>query len=186
MTKVKWSLDLKHSELGFKIRHLMISNVSGFIRDFKVEAETEGDDLSTAQIVLTAAMDSISTNNTQRDAHLRNADFFETDKHPELRFTSTRIEPANENTFKLYGDLTLKGITKPVQLSVEYSGITKDPWGSQRAGFMVTGKINRNDWGVSFNSIMETGGLGLGEEVKINSEIQLVKQAIAEPVSAAA
>jgi polyisoprenoid-binding protein YceI len=123
-------------------------------------------------------MDSISTNNDQRDAHLRQSDFFETDKYPELEFKSTKVDTIDSESFTLYGDLTLKGITKPVQLNVEFNGVAKDPWGGERAGFLVTGKIKRSDWGVNFNAALETGGVVLGEEVKISSEIQMVKQAV--------
>src|SRR3954468_9407670 len=178
MATTKWILDPTHSELGFKIKHLMITNVSGSFKNFQGEVETEGEDFSTAQINATVDMASISTNNEQRDAHLRNSDFFEVEKHPELTFKSTRIEKVDSDTFTLYGELTLKGITKPVKLNVEYNGVTKDPWGGERAGFVLTGKINRSEWGVNFNGVLETGGLMLGEEVKINSEVQLVKQAV--------
>lgn len=178
MTKTKWILDPTHSELGFKIKHLMISNVSGFLKNFEAEVEMDESDFSTAQINLSAEMASITTNNEQRDGHLRNADFFEVEKYPTLKFRSTKIDKIGNDSFAVYGELTLKGITKPVKLNVEYNGITKDPWGGERTGFLVTGKINRSEWGVNFNSVLETGGVALGEEVKINSEIQLVKQAV--------
>ena len=178
MATIKWQLDPAHSELGFKIRHLMITNVSGSFKNFSVQAETEGADFTTAKITATADMSSISTNNAQRDEHLRTADFFEVEKHPELEFVSSNIEKIDSNSFILHGALTLKGVTKPVKLNVEFSGVTKDPWGGERAGFTVSGKINRSDWGVNFNGVLETGGLMLGEEVKIQSEAQLVKQAV--------
>ena len=178
MAATKWILDPTHSELGFKIKHLMISNVSGSFKAFQAEVETEDVDFTTAQISLTAEMASIFTNNEQRDTHLRTSDFFEVENYPELRFTSTKVERTDSDTFTVYGQLTLKGVTKPVTLNVEYSGVTKDPWGGERAGFIVTGKIRRSDYGVNFNATMETGGVVLGEEVKINSELQLVKQAI--------
>lgn len=178
METTKWVLDPKHSELGFKIKHLMITNVSGSIKDFEAEVITSDTDFSTAQINLSAEMGSITTNNEQRDAHLRAADFFEVDKYPELKFRSTKVERTDDDTFALYGELTLKGVTKPVKLKAEYSGIAKDPWGGERAGFAITGKINRSDWGVSFNGVLETGGVMLSEEVRINGEIQLVKQAV--------
>jgi polyisoprenoid-binding protein YceI len=173
-----WVLDPTHSELGFKIKHLMISNVSGALKSFRAEVETVGVDFSTAQISLSADMASISTNNDQRDAHLRNSDFFEVDKYPELKFTSTKLEKIDSDIFALFGDLTLKGVTRPVKLNIEFNGVTKDPWGGERAGFVVTGKINRSEWGVNFNGVLETGGVMLSEEVRINSEIQLVKQAV--------
>ena len=181
MAKTKWLLDPVHSGLQFKIKHLVISNVSGAFKSFNATVETEGEDFSTALINLAAEMASISTNNEQRDAHLRNSDFFEVEKYPELQFKSTKIEKRDSDNYILYGDLTLKGVTKPIHVNVEFNGIAKDPWGGERAGFVVTGKINRSDWGVSFNSILETGGVALSEEVKISSELELVKQEIGVP-----
>ena len=178
MATTKWVLDPTHSELGFKIKHLMISNVSGSLKSFEAEVETQGEDFTTAQINLSANMASISTNNDQRDAHLRNSDFFEVEKYPELKFTSTKLEKIDSDTFALFGDLTLKGVTRPVKLNVEFNGVTKDPWGGERAGFVVTGKINRSDWGINFNAALETGGVVLSEEVRIFSELQLVKQVV--------
>lgn len=177
MATTNWTFDPIHSELGFKIKHLMITNVSGSFKNFQVDISIEGNDFITAQVVTKADMHSINTNNEQRDAHLRNADFFEADTYPELVFTSTRIEKVDDETFYMHGDLTLKGITKPVTLTVEHSGLTKDPWGSERIGFVVTGKIKRSEWGINFNAALETGGVVLSEEVKIYSEIQLVKAA---------
>lgn len=178
MATTKWLLDPTHSELGFKVKHLMISNVSGTFKSFSAEMETEDADLTRARIKLTAQVASISTNNDQRDAHLRNSDFFEADTYPELQFLSTRVEKVDNETFNLFGELTLKGVTKPVKLTVDYNGVTKDPWGNQRAGFTVSGKINRKDWGLSYNAVLETGGVALGEEVKISADIQMVKEAV--------
>jgi polyisoprenoid-binding protein YceI len=178
MAKTKWVIDPTHSEIGFKIKHLMISNVSGAFTQFSGEAETDGSDFSTLKINLTADMSSISTNNEQRDAHLRNADFFEVEKYPALIFQSTKVEKSEDDQFIVLGELTLKGITKPVKLNVEFNGLSKDPWGGERAGFVVTGKINRSDWGVNFNGVLETGGVVLSEEVKLVSEVQFVKQAV--------
>jgi polyisoprenoid-binding protein YceI len=181
MATTKWIMDPTHSELGFKIRHLMISNVSGTFTDFQVEMLTNDEDLTTATVHLTAKMDSVNTNNAHRDEHLRNADFFESGKYPDMKFISTKIIKKDEEKFELYGDLTLKGITKPVLLQVEYGGVTNDPWGGKRAGFMITGKINRTEWNMTFNSVLETGGVALAEEVRIFSEVQMVKQQVAEP-----
>jgi polyisoprenoid-binding protein YceI len=178
MASTKWTLDPTHSELGFKIKHLMITNVSGFFNKFQVEGETKNEDFTTAKIKLTADMNSIHTNNEQRDAHLRNADFFETDQHPKMIFESTSIEKVDSENFRLSGNLTLKNISHPVVLNVEFGGITKDPWGGERAGFTVSGKIRRSDWGIRFG-LMEAGGAMLGDEVKIHSELQLVKQMVA-------
>lgn len=182
MKSTKWNLDPTHSELGFKIKHLMITNVSGVFKNFSVVAETPGDDFTKANIRVTAEMASISTNNEQRDAHLRNADFFETDKYPELIFQSTSIEKNGDDELTVYGDLTMKGITREVKLDVEYGHVANDPWGGERAGFAITAKIRRSDWGITFNGVLETGGVVLGEEVKLVAEIQLVKEMVAELV----
>lgn len=181
MTTTKWSLDPTHSEIGFKIKHLMISNVSGNFNKFDVQVETNGDDFANATVTANIDVASINTNNEQRDAHLANADFFETDKHPNIIFKSTKVEKVDDDTFNLYGDLTIKETTKPVKLSVEYSGIAKDPWGNVKAGFTINGKINRKDWGINYNAVLETGGIMLGEELKVNGEIQLVKQTELQP-----
>ena len=177
MGNTKWVIDPTHSEIGFKIKHLMITNVSGRFDSFEAEVQTEGEDFATAQIEARIKTSSINTGNLQRDEHLRHSDFFEVEAHPEILFNSTKVEKIDNDNFVLYGNLSLKGATKPVKLNVEYSGITKDPWGGQRAGFIITGKISRSEFGLNFNAALETGGLVLGEEVKINSEIQLVKQA---------
>lgn len=181
METTKWTLDPTHSELNFRIKHLMITNVSGNIKKFTVGVTTSGDDFTTAKIKLDADLDSISTNNEQRDAHLRTGDFFEIEKYPQLHFQSEKITRKDDENFIVHGNLSIKGITKPVKLDVEMGGIATDPWGNEKAGFVVTGKINRADWGINFNSALETGGLLLGEEVKIAADIQLVKQVVAVP-----
>ena len=178
MANTKWIIESTHSELGFKIKHLMITNVSGTFKEFTGVVETEDHDFTTAAIELSAAISSISTNNEQRDAHLLASDFFEADLYPTLKFRSAKVERKDSDNFIVTGDLTLKGVTKEVRLNTEFSGITKDPWGGQRAGFVVSGKINRSDFGLNFNAVLETGGMVLSEEVKIYSEVQLVKQVV--------
>jgi len=177
MAQTKWVLDPSHSELGFKIKHLMISNVTGKFTKFDVEAETEGDDFSHAKVIANVDVASINTSNEQRDEHLRNADFFEVGNHPNMKFESTRVEKVDDVTFNLYGDLTIKSTTKPVKLVIENNGIATDPWGNVKAGFSISGKINRKDWGINYNAALETGGVMLGEELKLQGEVQLVKQA---------
>lgn len=176
MTKTKWSLDTTHSDLSFKIRHLMITNVTGQFTKFDVNAEADEHDFTAATISASIEVASINTNNEQRDAHLRTGDFFEAEKYPKISFKSTEIKKMDD-LFELTGDLTIKDVSKPVQLIVEYSDIIKDPYGQTKAGFSFTGKLNRKDWGINFNAALETGGVMLGEEVKISGEIQLVKQA---------
>jgi polyisoprenoid-binding protein YceI len=176
MATTKWSLDPTHSELGFKIKHLMITNVSGNFNKFEVVAETPTDDFKDGNVNVDIQVDSINTNNVQRDEHLRNADFFEAEKFPNITFRSTKIEKVDDENYHITGDLTIKETTKSVKLSAEYSGVNRDPWGNTKAGFSLNGKINRKDFGISYNATLETGGVMLGEELKINGEIQLVKQ----------
>jgi len=168
----KWTLDPAHSEVGFKIKHLMISNVKGNFKKFTVDVETAADDFKDAKIHFTADIDSINTANEQRDAHLKSPDFFDAAKHPHITFESTHY--AGD---KLEGNLTIASVTKPVTLHVQFGGVVKDPYGNIKAGFEVTGKINRKDWGINFNGPMENGGLLLGEEVFVHAEIELAKQA---------
>lgn len=174
MSKTTWKSDAAHSEVTFKVKHMMITNVTGQITDYVVEAVTDGDDFSNAQVAFTGKLNSINTGNEQRDAHLRSPDFFDADKHPEITFRSTRYE-RNGDEVKLQGDLTMKGVTKPVRLDVEFGGIQKDPWGNTKAGFSISGKLNRKDFGLNWNAALETGGVLVSDDVKIVAEIQLVK-----------
>ncbi|HYF69297.1 MAG TPA: YceI family protein [Ohtaekwangia sp.] len=174
-TITKWNLDPTHSEIGFKVKHMMITNVSGSFGTFNVTAQTKGDDFSTADITFTADINTISTSNADRDTHLKSGDFFDAEKHPELKFVSTRMERKDDDRYKLHGNLTIKGITKPVQLDVEFGGIGKDPWGNEKAGFSLSGKIKRTDWNLNWNAALETGGVLVSEEVKLTAEVQLIK-----------
>ncbi len=180
MANQTWALDPTHSELQFKIKHLMISTVSGQFNQFKATVETDDDDdFTKAKVHFEATVNSISTNNEQRDAHLKNGDFFDAEKYPVITFDSERMEKTNEDEYKLYGTLTMRGVSKKIILNTEFGGITKDPWGNTRTGFSVNGKINRQDFGMSFGAVSETGGLLLGDEVKINANVQFVKEAVA-------
>ncbi len=179
MTKETWVLDPSHSELQFKIKHLMISTVTGQFNQFKATIDTNGDDFTTSKVHFQAEVNSISTNNEQRDAHLKAGDFFDTEKYPEIVFEGERMEKTGEDEYKLHGTISMRGVSKQIVLLVEFGGITKDPWGNTRTGFSLTGKINRQDYGMSFGAVSETGGLLLGDEVKINANVQFVKQAVA-------
>jgi polyisoprenoid-binding protein YceI len=174
MNTIKWTSDPAHSEVTFKVKHMMITNVTGLLTDYKVEAESASDDFTKASVKFTAKLNSINTGNEQRDTHLRSADFFDVDKYSEMTFKSTSFEK-NGSDFKLKGDLTIKDVTKPITLDVEFGGINKDPWGNTKAGFSVTGKLNRKDFGLNWNAALETGGVLVSDEVKIAAEIQLVK-----------
>lgn len=175
MATTKWVLDTAHSELNFKVKHLMISNVKGNFKDFS--ASFEGEDFVNSKVTATVDVASIFTRNEDRDNHLRSADFFDVEHFPNIAFEGTSISQKDEDEFTLVGNLTIKGQTKEVKLNVEYGGVSKDPWGNEKLGFSIQGKINRNDFGLSWNSTLETGGVLVSEEVKIEGELQFVKQA---------
>ena len=175
METTKWSLDPMHSEINFKVKHMMIANVSGSFNKFTIEASTEGNDFAKSAIHFTAETASIDTNNEQRDGHLRSPEFFDAEKFPQIKFDSTSLEKKNEEEFLLHGHLTVKDQTKPVTMTVHFGGIGKDPYGNTKAGFTVEGKINRKDFGLSWNAPLETGGVLVGEELKIQAEIQMLK-----------
>jgi polyisoprenoid-binding protein YceI len=176
-TKTKWSLDPTHSELVFKVRHMMITNVKGEFRKFDASITSEGNDFSKSTIMATIDASSIFTNEDKRDGHLKSADFFDVENFPTLTFKGTSLKKTGENTYKLIGELTIKGVSKEVELDVEFGGINKDPWGNEKAGFSIEGKINRKDFGLNWNAALETGGVLVSEEVKISAEVQFVKQA---------
>lgn len=175
--RTKWVLDPSHSELLFKVKHLMITNVKGEFRKFSGDAISNGNDFSSAQVNLTIEAPSIFTNNDDRDKHLKSDDFFDVENHSTLQFKSKSLEKTGDDEYKLKGDLTIKGVTKEVLLDVEFGGINKDPWGAEKAGFSVNGKINRKEWGLNWNAALETGGVLVGEEVKIMAEVQFSKEA---------
>src|SRR5690606_3095092 len=175
MAQTKWILDPAHSELLFKVKHLMISNVKGEFKNF--DAVIDGEDFRTAQVSVNIDTDSIFTNSADRDAHLKSADFFDVDHHKDITFRSTGFTAKDEVNFTLTGLLTIKGVSKTVNLDVEFGGINKDPWGNEKTGFSVTGKINRKDWGLNWNSALETGGVLVSDEVQIMGEDQFSKQA---------
>ena len=175
--KTKWVLDPTHSEIVFKVKHLMITNVKGEFRKFDAEVLSNGKDFSQAEIKATIDASSIFTNNDDRDGHLRSGDFFDVENHPSLTFTGNSLKKVDDEEYKLHGMLTIKGVSREVILNVEFGGVNKDPWGNEKAGFSLSGKINRKDWGLNWNAALETGGVLVSEEVKINCEIQLVKQA---------
>lgn len=176
MSTTKWTLDPAHSELQFKVKHMMVSNVTGSIGKFNVTVDTTGADLEDARIQFDAELDSLSTGNEQRDAHLKNEDFFDTGRFPTIHFDSTSFKKVNDNgDYELKGELTIQERTRPVTLQVEFGGQAKDPWGNIKAGFSVSGKINRKDWGLNYNAVLETGGVMVGEEVRILAELQMAQ-----------
>lgn len=176
MATTKWALDPTHSELQFKVKHLMITTVTGNIKSFQADLASEGDDFTNATISFSGDINSIDTSNGDRDGHLKSADFFDTEKFPAITFKSTSVEKDGSD-YIVNGDLTIKDVTKAVKLNAEFGGVATDPWGNTKAGFTLSGKINRTEFGLTWNAALETGGVMVSEEVKILGELQFVKQA---------
>ncbi len=174
-TKTKWALDPTHSELAFKVRHMMITNVKGEFRKFDGSLLTEGLDFTKSSIDVTIDASSIFTNEDKRDDHLKSGDFFDVENYPTLLFQGKSFKKLYDDEYKLKGVLTIKGVSKEIELDVEFGGINKDPWGNEKAGFSVEGKINRKDFGLNWNAALETGGVLVSEEVKISAEVQFVR-----------
>ena len=174
LVKSTWKVDTTHSRIGFSARHMVIAEVEGQFRDFDINL-TSGDDFADSNIEVTIKIPSIDTGNTDRDNHLKSPDFFDAENNPEMRFVSSSIKKINDEDFKLYGDLTIRGITKPVELDVTFGGKVKDPWGNERSGFQIEGKVNRFDYDLKWNALMETGGAVVGKMIKIIAHVELIK-----------
>lgn len=173
--QTKWSVDQSHSEIAFKVKHLMISHVKGSFKTFDANIYTMDKDFTTAEIELWIDVSSINTGDEKRDEHLKGGDFFDILKHKQITFVSSSIGKAElEGNHLLEGELTIKGIAKKIRLNAQFGGIITDPWGNEKAGFTVTGKIKRSDWGLMWNATLETGGLMVSDEVKISCEIELI------------
>jgi polyisoprenoid-binding protein YceI len=172
MATTKWVLDPMHSEIHFKIKHLVISTVTGSFKTFEGTATTDGDSFEGAQVDFSLDVDSLDSNQGQRDGHLKSAEFFDAEKYPKISFKSTSYVGD-----KLIGDLTIKDITKPVTLDVEFGGLATDFYGNVKAGFEVTGKINRKEFGLTWDGVTEAGAIVVGEDVKLIMNVQFAKQA---------
>ncbi len=172
--QTKWTIDLVHSEIEFKVKHMMISHVKGSFKVFDANIYTRAKDFTTAEIDFWIAADSIDTGDAKRDEHLKSADFLDVTKHKQITFTSSTMgKPDTKGNAELWGELTLIGITHNIRLGVHFGGIVKDPWGNERAGFTLSGTINRKDWGLEWNTLLEAGGVLVGEEVIISCEVEL-------------
>lgn len=182
MENTKWVVDQSHSEIQFKAKHLMITTVTGKFTEYEATIETEENDFSKSKISFKANINSISTGNDQRDEHLKSDDFFSADKFPTLNFESTKMEKVSENEFKMTGDFTIRDVTKEVTFDVEFAGIKNDPYGNTKAGFEISGKVNRKDFGLKFHVLNEAGDLLVSDEIKILCEVQLQKEEVAETV----
>ena len=172
---MSWKIDNAHSLVEFSVRHMMISTVRGRFERFSGTVEFNENDPTASSVDVQIEAASINTNESQRDNHLRSADFFDAEKFPYLSFKSTRVEKIDENNGRIYGDLTIRDISHPVVLETEYNGQAKSPWGATSAGFTANTKINRKDWNLGWNQALETGGMLVGDEIKIHIELEIVK-----------
>jgi len=173
--KTKWSIDQAHSEIGFRVRHLMIAHVNGSFKTFDASINTTNKDFSTAEIDLWIDASSITTDNEMRDKHLKSSEFFDVKKYKQLTFVSSTIGQADpEGNHELWGELTIVGITHNIKLNLKFGGILNDPWGNERSGFTVSGKISRSDWGLTWNQPTDSGGLMVSDEVAISGEFELI------------
>ena len=167
-------IDSAHTKIQFKVKHLMISNVMGSFKEFEGNASMIENDFSTTKVNVTIKTASIYTEAPDRDAHLKSPDFFDAEKYPEIVFEGTGMTLKDEDNYELKGNLTIKNITKQITLSVEYGGLMNDPWGNKKAGFSVTGEINRKDWGMEWNAALEAGGVLVGDKVKILCDVEFL------------
>lgn len=175
-TLQSWKLDEVHSKIRFSVRHMVISEVEGQFNKYDFKLTNDRDDFSTSQVKLIIDANSVDTRNNDRDNHLRSADFFDAEKFPAIKFISTSVKKINDEKYKLVGDLTIKEYTRPIEFEVTYGGQIKDPWGNTRAGFNVKGTIDRFDYGLKWNNLIETGGAVIGKNININCDIEVVKE----------
>src|SRR6478735_390376 len=167
LTQTKWAIDPTHTEVQFKVKHLVISTVTGFFKKFSGSVESEGDDFNGANVNFTLDTNSIDTNQADRDNHLKSADFFAAEQYPTIDFTGS-LTKVDDSEYTLDGSLTIRGTTKAIVLNVDFGGTVVDPWGNTRAGFEINGKINRKDFGLNWNALTEAGGMVVSEEVKLH------------------
>jgi len=180
-TQTKWSLDQAHSEIGFRIKHLMIAHVKGTFKTFEASIYTTSNDFTTAEVNVWIDPASIDTRDAKRDEHLKSADFFDVNNHKQITFTSSTIgKPDTDGNHELWGELTMMGVTKNVKLNAQFGGIIKDPWGIEKAGFDISGKIRRSDWGLTWNAPIEAGGLLVSDELSISCEVELINNGQAD------
>lgn len=172
----QWTIDKAHSNVDFKIKHLMINTVSGHFADFSGEVKSNGTTFDDASVQFTAQISSINTGVESRDNHLKSADFFDAENHPTMSFVSTSFTKTGDDTYKLAGDLTIRGTTKPVELAVEFGGTIVDPYGQTKAGFEATGSLNRKDFGLNWNGLTEAGGIVVSDTVRLALNIELLQQ----------
>ena len=176
-----WTIDPAHTHIGFAVKHMMISTVRGQFRTYTGTLDLDPEAFENSKFEGEIDVASVDTGNKDRDDHLRTNDFFDVPNHPKMAFKSTRIEPKGDGEYVVYGDLTLRGVTKEVALDVEYHGVSKSPYGQTLSGFSARTTINRKDFGVSFNALLETGGVAVSEKVKLELDVEAVLQTVAAP-----
>ena len=173
--QTKWNFDNSHTKIGFSVSHMVITDVEGNFKSFSGTIETDEDDFEGAKIEFSADVNSIFTDNEKRDAHLKSADFFDAANHPKVTFVGKSFTKIDDNNYKLVGDFTMRGVTKEIELAVKFRGIVTDPWGNTRAGFKLSGEVNRFDYGLEWNKTLEAGGLIVSKEVRLNIDVELIK-----------
>ncbi|MFD1778169.1 YceI family protein [Fredinandcohnia salidurans] len=175
MANTKWAVDASHSSIDFSVKHMMIAKVKGSFENFEATIEADPADLTSANIEFKVDLASVNTKNGDRDNHLRSADFFDVENHPAMTFKSNSIVKTDDDEYNVTGDLTIHGTTKTETFQVVFEGAGKDPWGNEKVGFSATGKINRSDYGLVWNAALETGGVLVGDQIKISIEIEAGK-----------
>jgi polyisoprenoid-binding protein YceI len=175
-SQTTWTVDKSHSKVGFSVSHLVITDVDGFFKDYDAQISSNGDDFSTANIELKVNTSSIFTDNEKRDDHLRSDDFFNSEKYPQMTFKGKSMKKVGDKKYKLTGDFTIRDVTKQITLDVTYNGMVKDPWGNTKAGFKITGEIDRFDYNLKWDKAIEAGSLVVGKDVELVIDLQLVKK----------
>lgn len=175
MAQITWNIDPTHSYIGFKVKHMMFTNVKGQFTSYTATIVADEESLENASINFEAKVDFINTSNVDRDTHLKSADFFDAAQYPNLTFKSQSVKRSSGNNYKIEGVLEMHGVSKPLSLDVEYSGVLTDPWGNTKAGLIINGIVKRSEWNLNWNSALETGGVLVGEDIKLDIELQLIK-----------
>ena len=175
-SQTTWTVDKSHSKVGFSVSHLVITDVDGFFKDYEAQISSNGDDFSTANVELKVNTSSIFTDNEKRDDHLRSDDFFNSEKYPQMTFKGKSMKKVGDKKYKLTGDFTIRDVTKQITLDVTYNGMVKDPWGNTKAGFKITGEIDRFDYNLKWDKAIEAGSLVVGKDVELVIDLQLVKK----------
>jgi len=175
MSKINWQTDPAHSQIQFRVKHMMLTTITGEFKEFEINAETEGEDFSTAKVTVSLDVATAHTGTQQRDDHLRSDDFFNAEKFPKIRFVSSSLNHDHDDHWKLIGDITIRDVTQTIALDVLYMGMMDDPWGNKKVGFEVNGTLKRKEFGLKWDVITEAGGIVAGDEVRIHCNVQFIR-----------